>query len=156
MKLLDQAVDYLCEYTAVFDLVYARRYAKTQVTDLSPDILESILKILLLESPEHKRETFAELDQKIDQLEQVRYVYYGGAPTAQELYNWMIYDSSPCYNSGWAENCISRWKRKNPEQTIKDTPAWVLLPKVFGVILNITRDFEVQRYICINEYLDLD
>lgn len=155
MKLIELFLDRFTEST-IFEMARSRADAKDKITELSPEIIDHLIKLFVFNSPENKSHWVNEINTWLWSIDKIRLKPSNKKPDWQTIYNWMIYDSSPHYNADYVDTLVKRLLTTGYLRvTVHDYDAETVLNQVLKIIEAVCKDISVpNKFVSINQYLE--
>ena len=143
--------------TNLFEMARSRKDAKDVITALSPQIITHLVKLFVFNSPENKNHWIKEIDGWLNQIDDIYLKPSNKKPDWQTIYNWIVFDSSPHYDSQYIDGRVRKWLATDyKNMNVYDYDAEVVLNQVLKIIEQVSKDIAVpNRFISINNYLEL-
>lgn len=136
-------------------MAFSRKVAKDKVVDLSPEIMEHMLKIFVLNSPENFKHWCNEINNWFRQIDKLRLKPNRSTIEADTLYHWIVFDSAPHYDVNYVLSTVSSWKRrKEIDVPVNDFDAEFVLNKILSIVKRIANDISKDDYRYFQHYLN--
>lgn len=153
MKLFELFLDKIAE-TKLFEMAFDRQKAKEIVTDLSPQIMEHLFKLYILNDQQDAPHWRSELDAWLRKISNLTLKHNKKPVDSHTLYNWLIFESAPTYNENHIKMVIGWWEVDgysipNPDNIDYE----FVLNKTFSVINLVCKDIEASKFRTVNGYL---
>jgi len=155
MRITEIILDKLAN-TKLFEMARSRKDAKDIVTSLSPQIFVHLLKLFVFDSKENKNHWVIEIDGWLNQIDNIYLKPSNKKPDWQTIYNWLIFDSSPYYNSEFLNGCVRKMKLTNYKNVVEyDYDADVVLNQILKIIEQVSKDLATpNKFITITDYMN--
>ncbi|MGI0076100.1 MAG: hypothetical protein ACREAU_01685 [Nitrosopumilaceae archaeon] len=153
MKLIEICLDKLNK-TKLFEMAYERKKAIETVISLSPQIFEHLIKIFVFKLPHAKYHWIKEVNRWFTTIDRIILKPNNKRLTAEDIYEWMIFDSSPHYSVEFINSSVRRMLRMEfKDVAVSDYDANHLLNIILRIIQKVVKDIERDEYAGIEPYL---
>lgn len=153
MKVTDIILDYISELT-IFEMARSRQDAKRIVTDLSPQIVLHLIKLFVFNSPQNKQHWINEVNTWFGKIDDIYLKPSNKKPDWQTVYNWIVFDSSPHYDSNYIDSKVK--KMINAEYStnqLYDYDAESVLNQILKIVERCSKDMANDQFTTIGDYL---
>lgn len=148
-----KVVDKLNE-TWLFEMATSRKAAKITVTSLSPTLFKHLLKLFIFNSPENKPHWIMEVNSYLRIINEIYLKPNNRKLRDKELYNWLIFDSSPYYSRGYILSIVEMWKDEDyPNIEMYDFDPDHVLNEILNIINRVCVDISKNKFVSIKYYL---
>lgn len=152
MKLFEIMLDKLSE-TALFEMAFSRKQAKDKVIDLSPQIFEHIIKVLVLDSPDDVPHWLGEIDGWIGSIQKILLKSNNRRIDKDTLYQWLVFDSAPIYDAGFVVSQYKFWNRYYPNVLRHAHDPKLIMDRILTIMKLVCADVEKDNFISIEDYI---
>lgn len=152
MKLLELFLDKIAE-TRLFEMAHDRQKAKDIVTGLSPQIVEHLVKLFVVNDPLNNQHWRKEIDGWLNKIDGLILKHSGKPLDSKTSYYWLTYDNVPQYDTDFIHKLIKRLRYNDPNIKLHDVDYEFVMNKIFSIIEQVCKDIERQTFISVNEYL---
>lgn len=151
---LDFLVDKISN-TTLFEMAYERKHAKSIVTGLSPQIFKHLLKLYTFDYPIGYNHWINELNTFINKINDIYLKPNNQKISSNVLYEWLVNESAPCYNTDYISNQIKLMKRQEYKDiSLKPFDTQQVLDNILNIFKQVSIDVSSNNFESIEDYLN--
>ena len=157
MKVIEIILDKIGS-TRLFEMARSRKDAKDLVTNLSPQIINHLIKLFVFNLPNNKSDWIKEINGWLHQINDIYLKPSNKKPEWDSIYGWMIFDSSPHYNAEYVNSRVKIWLATDySDANVYDYDADVVLNQILIILERTIKDISVpNKFITIKDYLGVE
>ena len=152
MKLFELFLDKLSN-TTLFEMAMERKIAKQKATDLSPQIIDHIIKIFIIDDASLVPHWIIEIDGWLRTIQKIKLKPSNKRIDFETLYKWMVFDSAPHYDGEYIEDTFNIIQHDYKKASFQKFDSDVLMSKVLAILKSVCEDIAVNKFISIENYL---
>ena len=149
MKVLDLLIN-----TPLFEIVYERRKAKDLISDLSPNIVDHMIKLFVMHSPETKNHWISEINSWLFKIDAITLKPKNKRLQKTDIYEWLLIDNVPTYDASYVHRKIKHWKNSEYQNVIyTDFDAEFVMNKIKQILEHVCMDISNDNFQSVKNYL---
>jgi hypothetical protein len=151
MKILDILIN-----TPLFEMAYERKRAKDLVSDLSPNIMDHMIKLFVMNSPETKNHWISEINSWLFKIDAITLKPKNKRPQKSDIYDWLLIDNVPTYDASYIHRKIKHWKNSEYSSfAYNDVDPVFIMNKIKQILERVCVDISADKFFGIQDYLNL-
>ena len=149
MKVLDLLIN-----TPLFEMAYERRKAKDLISDLSPNIVDHMIKLFVMHSPETKNHWISEINSWLFKIDAITLKPKNKRLQKTDIYEWLLIDNVPTYDASYVHRKIKHWKNSEYQNVIyTDFDAEFVMNKIKQILEHVCMDISNDNFQSVKNYL---
>ena len=149
MKVLDLLIN-----TPLFEMAYERRKAKDLISDLSPSIVDHMIKLFVMHSPETKNHWISEINSWLFKIDAITLKPKNKRLQKTDIYEWLLIDNVPTYDASYVHRKIKHWKNSEYQNVIyTDFDAEFVMNKIKQILEHVCMDISNDNFQSVKNYL---
>jgi hypothetical protein len=143
--------------TLLFEMAFSRKSARDQVSALSPEIFEHLVKLFVFQAPEYKKHWITEINAWLTQINRIYLKPSKKKPSWQTLYRWLVFDSAPHYDARYIDGLVNIWRENQySDLVLHDYDSELVLNQILIILEKACQDIaEPNKFVSVNRYLNL-
>lgn len=153
MKLLEIFLDKISN-TTLFEMAMERKLAKSMVVDLSPQIIKHMIKLFVINDPNSMRHWIIEIDGWLHKIQDIQLKPNMKSVDKYTLYQWLIHDSAPHYDSEFVDKTVRRFKQREYSGAVfHQFDSDYVIEKITSILGLVCGDLAKDEFNSIEDYL---
>lgn len=134
----------------------SRKDAKNNITALSPQIFNHLLKLFVFNDPQNKNHWINEIDNWLNQIDEIYLKPTNKKPDWQTIYNWLVFDSAPHYSPEFIDLKVRKWKKSEYKSAmVYDYDGTVVLNQILKILEKVSKDIAGDKFVTAQDYMEI-
>ena len=135
-------------------MAYERRKAKDLISDLSPNIVDHMIKLFVMHSPETKNHWISEINSWLFKIDAITLKPKNKRLQKTDIYEWLLIDNVPTYDASYVHRKIKHWKNSEYQNVIyTDFDAEFVMNKIKQILEHVCMDISNDNFQSVKNYL---